>query len=158
MLVSQNVVIAPRSGAILNRIIVIRIHPARKRGRKLPERIIRHARVLQHRLLVRLSNGRLRGIGRSVLLEHYRLPRLLADEVVLNDPLVAPGVVVAPLIGVQVESAVVESGDGEILHEINAFVAGIRVGSIAEWGRQPAFIANGDHVVGVEGLDVCTDV
>lgn len=41
----------------------------------------------------------------------------------LGDPLVDPGIVVAPLVRVGVEGAVVERGDGEVLREVDAFVA-----------------------------------
>ena len=72
----------------------------------------------------------------------------------LQDPFVAPGVVVAPLVGVQVEGAIVKSLDGEVLDEVNTFVPGVCVGTISQRRRQPALITKRDHMIGVEGLDV----
>ncbi len=70
----------------------------------------------------------------------------------LHYPVVDPGVVVAPLVRVGVEGAVVERGDGEVLGEVDAFVAGVGVRAVAEGGGEPAFVAEGDEVVGVEGF------
>ena len=40
----------------------------------------------------------------------------------LHDPFVTPAVVVAPLIGVKVESAVVQGRDGQVLDKVNALI------------------------------------
>ncbi len=110
-------------------------------------------RVLQRRLLPRRHhNGFVGRVGGAVFLEDDGFAGRFADSVVLRDPVVDPGVVVAPLVRVGVEGAVVERGDGEVLAEVDAFVAGVGVGAVAERGGEPAFVAEGDEVVGVEGF------
>lgn len=99
------------------------------------------------------------GLGHGVLLEHDGLAEALADFVVLRDPRVAPGVVVAPLVGVHVHGAEVDGADREVLLEVDAVVARVRVAVVVvgDVGRrlgEPAFVAEGDEVVRVEGLDV----
>lgn len=68
----------------------------------------------------------------------------------LRYPFVDPGVVVAPLVWVGVEGAVVERADGEVFGEVDTFVAGVGVGAIAVGGGEPAFVAEGDEVMGVQ--------
>ena len=77
----------------------------------------------------------------------------------LRDPGAAPAVVVAPTVGVHVEGAVIEGLDGEVLDEVHAFVAAVGVAAVAAGvaGGQPPFVAERDHVVRVEGFDVCGD-
>ena len=77
----------------------------------------------------------------------------------LRDPGAAPAVVVAPAVGVHVKRAVVERLDGEVLDEVHAFVAAVGVAAVAAAvaGGQPAFVAERDHVVRVEGFDVGRD-
>lgn len=77
----------------------------------------------------------------------------------LCDPCVAPGVVVAPLIRVHMEGAIVDRLDGEVFLKVDAFVTGVgvavfEVGEVGGGGRQPAFVAEGDEMFGVEGFDV----
>ena len=48
------------------------------------------------------------------------LARRFARCVMLQDPFIAPAVVVAPLIRVEVESAVIYGRDGEVLDKVNA--------------------------------------
>lgn len=81
----------------------------------------------------------------------------------LRDPRVAPRVVVAPLVGVQVDGAVVDGGDGQVLLEVDAFVAGVGVallvvGQVGRGGGEPAFVAEGDQVSGVQRFDVSGSV
>lgn len=82
-------------------------------------------------------------------MQNDRLAQLLADLVVLCDPRGAPGVVVAPLVGVEVEGTVVDGGDGEVLLEVHALVArvgvaAVAVGKVGGGGGQPTFVAEGD--------------
>lgn len=51
----------------------------------------------------------------------------------LLDPGVAPGIVVAPLIGIKMHGAKVESGNGEVFLEIDALVAGVAVALFVVW-------------------------
>ena len=156
MLNGQNLIIAPCRRIIINRIIIKRVN--RQRRRKLPKRIIRDARVQQRGLLPRLHHDALvRRVRGAVLLEHDGLPGRFARGVVLQDPLVAPGVVVAPRLRVQVEGAVVEGRDGEVLDEIDALVAGVGVGAVPHGGRHPSFVAQRDHVLRVQRFDVGAD-
>ena len=113
---------------VINRIAIKRIRPARKLGSELPKRIISHARLRQYRLLplglYTLPDALVRN---TVLLQHDRFTRRFANRVVLLDPFVAPGIIVPPLAGIQMESSVVERRDGEVLDEVDAFVAAISV-------------------------------
>ena len=144
---------------IINRVAVERIRPARKLASKLPERIISHARLRQHRLLPLgfniLPDAR---VWNAVLLQHDRFTGRFANGIVLLDPFVAPGIIVAPLAGIQMESSVVERRDGEVLDEIDAFVAAISVGPVALRRGEPPFVAQADHVPMIERLDVLADV
>lgn len=156
MLDPQSLPITPCRRIIVNRIPIIRIRPIRIARRKLPKTIARYARLTQYRALPHrhplLPRAHTR---RRILLQHDRFPRRFADRVMLTDPCAAPAVVVPPLIGVEVESTVVDGGDGEVLDEIDAFVPAVGVGAVASCygGGQPAFVAERDHVVGVEGFD-----
>lgn len=49
----------------------------------------------------------------------------------LRDPGAAPAVVVAPLVGIHVEGAVVQRLDGEVLDKVDAFVAAVGVAAVA---------------------------
>ena len=122
------------------------------RGRELPKLVRRDLRAVQHRLLPRLL-ARHHIDGGPVLLEDDGLVRGLANRVVLLDPRVAPRLVVPPRVGIQVEGAVIERVDAQVLLEIDAFRARVRVGAIAA-GTQPALIAKRDHVRRVEGFNV----
>ena len=153
MLIRQNLIIAPRRRIIINRIVIKRINSQRRR--ELPKRIIRDARVQQRRLLPRLHDGALvRRVRGAVLLEDDGLPGRFARGVVLRDPLAAPGVVVAPRRRVEVEGAVVEGRDGQVLGEVDAFVARVGVGAVPDGGRHPPFVAQRDHVLRVQRFDV----
>ena len=140
MLIRQNLIIAPRRRIIINRIIIKRINGQRRR--KLPKRIIRDARVQQRSLLPRFHDDAfVRRVRGAVFFKHDGLPGRFARGVVLQDPLVAPGVVVAPRLRVQVEGAVVEGRDGEVLDEVDAFVARVGVGAVPHGRRHPPFVA-----------------
>ena len=120
VLVRQNIVIATGRRVVVYGIIIKRING--QSGPKLPEGVVGHTAVLEDGLLPRFADLRVvRGIRRAVLFKHHGLPRCFARLVVLQDPFVPPAGVVAPLIGVKVESAVVDGGDGEVLDEVNAF-------------------------------------
>ena len=87
----------------------------------------------------------------GILLQYYGLPGGFPDGVVLRYLGTAPGVVVAPLIRVYVEGAVVDGFDGEVLDEIDAFIAAVGVRTVSTnvaWGK-PAFVSEGNHVVWV---------
>ena len=56
-------------------------------------------------------------------------------------------------IGIHVHGPVVQGWDGEVLGKVDALVAAVGIGTVAT-GRKPAFIAQTDHVLGVERLDV----
>ena len=119
MLVRQNIVITAGRRVVVNSIIIKRIN--RQIGPKLPEGVVGHTAALKDGLLPRCADFRVvRGIGRAVLFKNYRLPRRFACCVVLQDPFITPAVVVAPLVGVEVESAVVDGRDGEVLDKVNA--------------------------------------
>ena len=160
MLHPQRLPIAPTRRIIVNRIPIIRIHPILERRRKLPKAITRDTRLAHHRALpqrhILLPQRRAR---RRVLLQDDRFPGSFANGVVLRDPGAAPGVVVAPLVRVEVEGAVVDGGNGEVFDEIHAFVAAVGVATVAacEGRLQPAFVAHANHVVCVQALDVLTD-
>lgn len=149
--------ITPTRPIIVNRIPIIRIRPIRITGRKLPDHIPRNTRFAQHRTLPRrhilLPQRRRR---RSILLQQHRLARRLPNSIVLRDPRVHPVVAVAPLLRVGVEGAVVDTGDGQVLDKVDAFVSAVGVAAVAAavGAGEPAFVAEGDHVVCVEGLDV----
>ena len=156
MLVRQNLIFTSRRGIIVNRIIIKGVN--RQRRRKLPKRIVSDARVQQRGLLPRFHNGAfVCRVRRAILLKHDGLPGRFARGVVLHDPLVAPGVVVAPRLGIEVEGAVVEGRDGEVLDKVDAFVARVGVGSVAYGGRHPPFVAQGDHVLRIQRFDVGAD-
>ena len=156
MLIAQDFIVTPGGRVVVQGIRIVRVHPSRKGRRKLPKGVVSHARVEQGRLLPRLhDDGMVRGVRRSVFLEDNGLPGLLPDEIVLRDPLITPGVIVAPLIGIQVEGAIIEGRDGEVLGKIDTFIATVCVGAITEWWCQPSLIAKSDHVCRVDGFDVC---
>lgn len=71
---------------------------------ELPDRVRRDLRAVHHRQLPRPLNRRVVQ-RRAVLLQDDRLARGRADGVVLEDPLVRPGVVVAPGVRIDVEYA-----------------------------------------------------
>lgn len=146
-------------------ILIQRRGPARELGPKLPHHIPRHARLGKDGILPLLHNGHAILARRDgILLQQHGLVEGSADGVVLGNPGVAPGVVVAPVLRVHVEGAVIERFDGEVGLEIHAFVAGVGVALLVVWdgggggGGEPAFVPQGDHVPAVEGLDVGGDV
>lgn len=80
----------------------------------------------------------------------------------LFDPRVAPGVVVAPGLWIQVYGAVIEGGDTQVAFKVYAFVTRVGVGLLVAGyagggGGEPAFVAEGDHVVAIELFDVGGD-
>ena len=156
MLITQHLIFAR---VVIDRIAIKRIRPARKLASKLPERIISHARLLQHRLLpLRLHILPDALVRNAVLLQHDRFTGRFANGIVLLDPFVAPGIVVPPLAGVKVEGSVVEHGNGEVLDEVDAFVAAVSVGTVALGRGQPAFVAQADHMPMIERLNVLADI
>ena len=132
MLHPQSLPITPRRRIIIDRIPIIRIRPVRKRRRELPHTIARDTRLAHHRALplwhILFPQRHTR---RRVLFQHDRFPCCFSDRVVLRDPFTAPGIVVTPLVRVEMEGPVVDGGDSEVLDEIDAFVAAIGVGAVA---------------------------
>ena len=119
MLVRQNIIITAGRRVVINGIIIKRINGQTRP--KLPEGVVGHTAALKDCLLPRCADLRVvRLIGRAVLFEDDWLAGCFAGCVVLQDPFIAPSVVVAPLIGIEVESAVVNGGDREVLDEVNA--------------------------------------
>ena len=156
MLIRQNLIVTARRGIVINSIIVKRVNG--QRCRELPEGVIRDTGVQERGLLPRFADGRVVGrVGRAVLLEDDRLPRRFARRVVLHDPLVAPGLVVAPRIRVEVEGAVVERRDGEVLDKVHPFVPGVGVRAVTHGRCHPPFVAEGHHVLRIQGFDVRAD-
>ena len=140
--------------AILNCVIVRNARPARQRRPELPETIVCNLSILHDGHLPLLLHRRRVGALSPVLLEHNRLPHCSADGIMVLDPRIAPAIVVAPLVRVEVEGAVVEGRDRHVLGEVDTFGAGIRVRAVAA-AAQPALVAERDHVRAVEALDVC---
>ena len=144
---------------VINRIAIKRIRPARKLCSKLPKRIISHARLRQHRLLpfgLNILPDTL--IRDTVFLQNDWFTGRFANGVMLLDPFVAPGIVVPPLAGVQMESSVVERGDGEVFDEVDSFVATVGVRTVALGRGQPPFISQADHVPRIERFDILADI
>lgn len=145
---------------VIHGIVIQRLSPAGELGSKLPHHISSDARLLHHRVLPWAHDAHtILAIRDGVFFEKDGLAQLLADGIVLRDPRVAPRVVVPPLVSVHVDGAVVKGWDGQILLEIDAFVAGVGVtllvvGDIGRGGGKPAFVAEGNHMLGVEIFDV----
>ena len=141
---------------------IILADPARQIDRaELPEAVIRHLRGIYHRHLPRQL--RIRMVMRKwcpILLQHNWLSHLRTHVVMLLDPRTAPSIVVTPGVRVQVKSAIVEGGDLQVRGEVDADIAAVGVAAVANavGRREPAFIAQRHHVVGVKGLDVCARV
>ena len=131
--------------------IIIPFHRSTRQIRtpKLPKLIRRDLRLLQNRLLP--QHLILRHVDQCpVFFEHHRFPDRFANRIVFEDPGVAPRLVVAPAIRVQVKGAVVQGGDGrEVQREIDTFGTGVGVTAVAA-GTEPALIAQGDEVGGVK--------
>lgn len=157
MLIRQNLVVTARPGVVVDGIIIKRVNGQRRR--ELPEGVVGNTRVEECGLLPRLADCRVVGsVGRAVLFKDDGLARRFAGGVVLHDPLVTPAVVVAPRIRVEMESSVVEGGDGEVLDKVDALVPGVGVRAIAHWRRHPPFIAKSHHVLRIQRFDVFADV
>lgn len=71
-----------------------------------------------------------------------------------GNPLVAPVVGRAPGLGVEVEGAEVEGGDLQVRLEVEALAVAEGVAVIGAGGEPEALVAERDHVLGVERLDV----
>lgn len=140
---------------------IAQIHSVRARIAKLPKLVHGNACVLQHGLLPRRLNTSVIvwTWGTTVFFQHDRLARCSTHLVVLDDPGAAPGLVVAPAVGVEVESAVVECLDAQVLDEVDALGARVGVRAVADVvrGREPTLVAQRHHVPGVEALDVLRD-
>ena len=148
VLIPQNLIIAARSRVVINGIVIKRIN-GQGLSTKLPERIVCDARVLKHSLLPWCHQELMIScVRRAVLLEDDRFPSRLSDGVVLHNPLIGPGVVVAPLVGIAVKGAIVKGGDSKVFHKIDSLVSGICVASVTDAsGVEPAFVAEGNHVL-----------
>lgn len=95
------------------------------------------------------------GVGGAELLQDDGLADGGALLRVLRDPRAAPRVRLAPRHRVHVEGAVVDAGEPQVRHPVDALAALVGVGrAVALRGREPAFVAHGHHVRGVEALDV----
>lgn len=145
----------------VHRIIIQRPRPAREHGPKLPQHIRRHTRLLHDSLLPRPHDPHaVQPFPHRILLQHDGFVERLADGVVLRDPGGAPAGVVAPQVVVHVEGPVVERGDREVALEIHPVVPRVGVALVVVGdrargsGREPAFVAERDHVVRVQGFDV----
>ena len=153
----QNLIVAC---AVVDGIVIKRIRPTRERGPKLPHHVPRHARVAHHRALPRPHNAHsVLPLRNRVFFEEDGLPDLLANGVVLADPRVPPGVIVSPLVGVEMEGAEVDRRYRQDGLEIDALVAGVRVAvfEVGEVGRsrsEPALVTNGHEVFAVERFDI----
>lgn len=88
----------------------------------------------------------------TVLLQQAGLVCLLASGCVRSDPCIAPVVGRAPRLGVQVDRAEIDVRQSKVGGEIKTLAELVRVRAIA--GKTEAFVADGNHVVGVEGADV----
>lgn len=126
MLVRQNIVITARRGVVVDGIIIKRVDGQSRP--ELPEGVVGHTGTLERRLLPRFADLRVvRSVGRPVLFEDDWLARRFACSVVLQDPLITPGVIVTPLIWIEVKSAVVQGRDGEVLDKVDALVPGVSI-------------------------------
>lgn len=82
---------------------------------KLPETVIRYITCEHCSLPLLLNRGLIRLSARgAVLFQHNGLVVLGGESGVLTDPFTAPGEVVAPLVWVEMEGAVVESWDLQV--------------------------------------------
>ena len=73
----------------------------------------------------------------------------------LLDPRASPGVSPAQGYGIHVECPVIDGAYLEVRHPVDAFHALARIcAPVALRGREPAFVADGDHVLRVYGLDI----
>ena len=94
---------------------------------KLPD-LIRRQPTLQYSLLPRR-------LGRSMIIWEWSpilfkddwLSCCLADSVMLLDPFAAPGVVVSPGVGIEMEDAIIESLNFQVSDEIDAFCATVGI-------------------------------
>ena len=134
--------------------VVIRVARAtRQRRAKLPEAVVRDGSIVHDgRKPLRFHGRHVRAL-RAVLLGDDGFAGRFSENAVLHQPLVAPGVVVPPLVWVHVEGAVVERLDAQVLGEVDAFGAAVGVGAVPA-GAQPALVAERDHVGLVERFDV----
>lgn len=136
-------------------IIMRHLPRTRHRIAQLPKQIRRQPRIFQpqrgalpltlHGTVVRLNIH-------PILLEQTRLARFLARGRVGANPRIAPIIRGAPGLGVQVEGAEGDVGEGEVGGEVEALAELVGVGAVA--GEAEALVANGDHVVAVERADV----
>lgn len=139
---------------VVNSISILRSLTARKRIAILPVHVTTSVDIIQRR--------RLPGIlGRGIVvepkfLEHARLARRRARLAVVGDPRVAPLETGrhAPALRVQVVGAVVDGGDLAVGVPVDALGGGVRVGIVRALGEAEPFVADGDHVLRVERLDV----
>ena len=76
----------------------------------------------------------------------------------LQYPFGAPGVVVIPAVGVEVDSAVVEGLDRQVGREIHTLIPRISVGAITRWRNKPPFITQCDQVVWIKRFDIGASV
>jgi hypothetical protein len=94
---------------------------------ELPD-LVRRQPTLQHSLLPRC-------LGRSMIIWEWSpilfkddwLSCCLADSVMLLDPFAAPGVVVSPGVGIEMEDAIIESLNFQVSDEIDAFCATVGI-------------------------------
>ena len=135
---------------IINSEAIIRIRPTGKFGPKLPHHITRDARLGQRCVLPFPHDGDpVFAVGHGVFLQKDGFAEVLPDGVMLRDPGIAPRVIVAPEVGIEVESAVIDCGDGEVLLEVNTFVARVSVAAVVVWevgrcGGEPSFVTKGN--------------
>ena len=160
MLDAQSLKVTSRSSVVINRVVIVWVGAISKGRRKLPNHVRSNARVLKDRGLplghVLLSQLRCRG---RILLHYDGLLGRFANLVVLRYPRVAPGIVISPLVWVHVYGAKVQSWDGEVLNEVNAFVSTVGITTIASGivRGKPTFVAEADHMVPVKAFDVLAD-
>lgn len=149
MLIRQNLRVTACRRIVIDGIIIIRVN--KQSRRELPERVIRNTGVQKSGLLPSFADCQvIRSVGRAILFEDDWLARGLACSVMLHDPLITPGVIVAPRTGVEVENTVVEGGDREVLDEVDALVSGVSIGAISHRRSHPSFIAESHHVLRIQ--------
>lgn len=150
---------------VLGVVVVDRVDVPKVRSRhaevvraKLPNLVSGDA-ALDHGVLPGLVYGRMvPREGSTILLQDDGLARLLADLVVLNDPVAAPGILIAPRVRIQVEGPVVERADAQVGDKVDALPPRVRVRPVvAAEGRsrrEPALVPERHQVARVEALDV----
>ena len=92
--------------------------------RELPNRVHSDFSVLYNGVLPWFGQCNVsRGIRGTIFLDHDGFAQGFANRVMLLNPFGAPGVIITPAVGVEVESPIVEGFDSQICREVDAFVS-----------------------------------